>query len=95
MNTESINDTKKSLKKYSSIEVVSNTEGGKIIIDSIKSDIVSTIDEISSKYKTVSHTELIALSAKLSERLNILRIFNNAPKNKQLVKEELDFLLNE
>jgi hypothetical protein len=88
-------DVIKDIQKFSAIDAVSNTAGGKIIVKSLQKDIVSSIDELSSKYKTSSHLEMIALCARLSERLTMLRVLTKAKKLKKLAQEELQFLLDE
>jgi hypothetical protein len=88
-------EVKKDIKKYSSIEAITKTEGGQILVDSLQRDVVSSIDELCSKYKTASHIELIASCARLGERLALLRSINRAPKNKKSAREALEFLLSE
>lgn len=85
-------EIKEAVKKYSAIEATAKSAGGKIILDSLKKDIVSSVDEVCRGYKTLSHTELIAVIAKLSERLSILRIFNNSAKNKKISSNDLKIL---
>lgn len=85
-------ETEKDIKKYSAIEAMSLTDGGKILRITLEKDVLSAVDTICTKYKTVSHTELIALCAGLAERLVVLRILNRAPKNKEAA---LKFLTEE
>lgn len=80
---------------YSALEAVKNSEGGQLILASLQKDILSCIDTISSKYKDASHSELIALSAKLSEKLALFRTISRSPKNKKLALEELKVVLEE
>jgi hypothetical protein len=89
------NEIKEDIIKFSSLDAINNTSGGKILILSLKKDIISSIDELSSKYKTSTHIELIALLARLSERLTMLRVLNRAKDLKKMAQEELDFLLKE
>ena len=86
MNKEEIQED---IKKYSSLEAVGKSEGGQIILKDIKSDIVSTIDQLA-KYGELSHIELIALCAGLSEKLTMMKIMRNAKKNKDMAIEALD-----
>lgn len=88
-------EIKKDIQKFSAIEAVSRTKGGQILLKSLQKDIVSTIDELSGKYKTTSHLEMIALCAKLSEKLILLRVLNKAKKLKKLAEQELEFILQE
>ena len=86
MNKEEIQED---IKKYSSLEAVGKSEGGQIILKDIKQDIVSTIDQLAN-YKELSHIELIALCAGLSEKLTMMKIMRNAKKNKDMAIEALD-----
>jgi len=83
------------IKKFDAISAVKETVGGKLLLNSLQKDVISCIDELSSKYKTATHIEMIALVAKLSERLTMLRVLNRSSKLKKLAKEELDFLTKE
>ena len=88
-------EVKEDIKKYSAIDAVSSTPGGKIVVTSLKKDIVTTIDELISKYKTSSHIEMLALCATLHARLSLLRVLNRSKKLKKLAQEELEFILTE
>lgn len=88
-------DIKQDIRKYSALEATAKSDGGKILLDSLKKDIVSAVDELGTKYKTIPHIELVSICAKLSERLTILRIFNRASKLKKMAAEELAFLIEQ
>ncbi len=66
---------------YESIEIVADSEGGKIILDSLKRDVMAAILSLS-QFKKATHTELIALCATVTERLNMYKMMTNAKKNK-------------
>lgn len=97
--TERVKDAAKSVKKdigmYSALEAIASMEGGQLITSSFKRDIIYCIDEISSKYKKVSHLELMGISAELSEKLAIYRLFSRASKNKKLALIALQDILDE
>jgi hypothetical protein len=88
-------EIKKDIKKFASLDVVASTAGGKLLVSSLQKDITSCVDELSSKYKTASHIEIIAICAKLSEKITLLRVLNKAKKLKKIAQEELNFLLEE
>ena len=87
MNEEEIT---KDIKKYKAIDAVGSSVGGKIIIKEIKSDVISTIEQLSSGYGSLSHIELIALCAGLNEKLTMLRLIRNAKENKAMAIEALE-----
>ncbi len=95
MATEQIKEVKKDIGKYSALDALKDSEGGQLLIESLASDIASCIEELSSKYKTASHSELIAIGAKIAERLSLYRTLNRAKKNKKLASEELKAILAE
>lgn len=87
---ERLNEIEKDLSKYSSLAALKDSEGGKILIEALEKDCMTTIDEIRLKCREVSHIELIALCLRLNEKLNVLKILNNAENNRNLTKEEYD-----
>ena len=92
---EQQNEIKEAIAKHASIEAVANTKGGKIIIASLQKDITTCISELSRGYRTMPHMELVAICARLSEQLSMLRVLNKAKKLKNIAKEELEFILQE
>jgi len=88
-------EIKKDIRKFSAITAISNTEGGKILIESLKKDIISSIDEIINKYKNLPHIEMVAVCARLAERIILLRVLNGSKKLVKLAKEDLKFVLEE
>lgn len=92
MNKEEVQND---VKKFTAIEAVGNTVGGKLLVKSLEKDVVSCVDELSAKFKTAEHIELIAIIAKLTEKLTLLRVLNRAKKLKNLALDELDFLTKE
>lgn len=87
MNKKEITDD---IKKYKSIEAVANSGGGKIILNDVKSDVVSVIDQLSTKYKELTHIEFIAFCAELSEKLTMMRVLTRAKDNKAMAIEALE-----
>lgn len=90
---DKIGEIKKDIKKYGAIAAIANTDGGKILISSLKKDIISSINELTSGYKILSHIEIIAICARLSERLAVLKTINNSTNNKKFAQEALEFIL--
>ena len=86
---------KKDIGVFASLEAVKNSEGGQLITKSLKKDILSTIDQISTTYKTANHAELIALSARLSEKIALLRTIFRSSAKKKMAMDELSDVLDE
>lgn len=79
------------IKKFSSLASLAKSEGGKILIEVLKKDIVSAINELRWP-KELSHIQLIGLCMKLNEKLNLLSVLNNSEENKKLTLEEYNKL---
>ena len=87
MEKEEIQDD---ISRYRSIESMAKSAGGKIILKEIKSDVVSTIDQLSTKYGELTHIEMIALCAGLNEKLTMMKLMKNAKENKAMAIEALE-----
>lgn len=85
---------KNELKKYASLEAVTNSDGGKLIVKGLKQDIVSAIDQLST-YRSCPEIELRTLCAVITERLNLLRTLLHAPKNKKFALKDLELILEQ
>ena len=85
----------KDLDKYASLESLAISEGGKVLLDSLKSDIGSITDTIMSKYKELLHIELIAHIANLKAKFDLYRAINRSSANKKLASNELSRILAE
>lgn len=83
------------LDKYADLEILANSKGGKIIVDSFTKDIVASIDRLCSQYETLSHTEFIAISASMKEKLDVVRILTRSEENKKFISDEIKKLLEE
>lgn len=89
MEKEEIQDD---ISRYRSIESMAKSAGGKIILREIKSDVVSTLDQLSTRYGELTHIEMIALCAGLNEKLTLMRTIQNIKENKAGAIEALDNL---
>lgn len=88
-------EIKKDIGLYSSIESIGNLDGGKELIRSLESDVVSGVDMLLSIYRTGTEMEIRATLAKLASDLALLRVLNRARENKQLAEQELKRILGE
>ncbi len=84
---------KSDLKKYASLEAVARSEGGQILIKSLKSDINSYLGYITGQYRELPEVALRTLCGVLDDRLNTYKILTNAPKNKRGATKALEELL--
>ena len=93
MNKYSVEEVSEDIAKYKSISSLCNLDGGKILIDSLESDVRSSIENIISGYKKLNHIEIIALVAKLEANLNLLKVLTRADKNLEFAQEEYKKML--
>lgn len=89
MKQEEITDD---IKRYKAIETMFKSNGGRIILKDIKSDVISTIDQLSTKYGELTHIEMIALCAGLNEKLTMMKLMKNTKENKAMAIEALEGL---
>jgi hypothetical protein len=81
------------VKTYKSLEAVANSDGGKILIDNLKKDVVNGVESLFSLYKNGSDIEIRTTIAKLQANLSLLRSLTRSSQNKKLAQEELKKLL--
>ncbi len=92
---KSIKRKGKELNAYAALEALAQSEGGRIIIQALKTDILAVLDTLAIKYQTLPHAELIAACADMAAKLDTLRTLTNATKNKKFVYDELVEFLGE
>ena len=90
-----IEDMGTELDTFIALDALSLTDGGKILIKSLTKDIISTVESLCMKYPELTQTQFIAYSAKMKEKLDILRTLTRANKNKSILTEEIEKLLEE
>lgn len=84
-----IEEIKKDLEKAKDIIILGESEGGKALIAKTKSELLTAISELR-RYQECSHSELIAISCKVVERLDILRFFTNAKNDEEVLSSILE-----
>lgn len=83
------------LKTFSALEALTLSEGGKILIDSLKKDVVNGVESVISMYRQAPEIDLRATIAKLQSDLSLLRVLTRSEANKEMAKEELEKMLAE
>jgi hypothetical protein len=87
-------EVEKDVDKYAKLESLALSEGGVLLLDSLKSDILSSVDSLICGYKKLPHIELISIIAQLESKFGIYKILKRSNKNKKLAKEALEQILN-
>jgi len=83
---------KSDIRKYASLESVTKSEGGQMLIKSLKSDILQSLGLLGNQWAELPEPTLRATCGVLNDRLNLYKTLLNAPKNKkgaQIALEEL------
>lgn len=80
---------------YTALKTVASSDGGKILIANLLKDIVGTVGVLENQYKTLSHIEVIAHCAAMSEKLALLRTLTRASQNLDDLKKLLEDTLSE
>lgn len=76
------------LKKSKDLSVLKNSDGGRLIIDATKNDILGILEGFS-QYKTLTLQEFIALSAKLTTLLSLYQVLTQSDVNEKVLSEIL------
>jgi hypothetical protein len=83
-------DLADSVDKSHALDVLAQTEGARVLVDSIISDIISSVNVLSNRYKILSHIELVSHCADLHSNLAIMLAITRAEKNHQSLKSQLE-----
>ena len=71
------------LGKISAITVIGDSQGGKILVKGLVSDVVGNVDTLCAKYATLSLQEFISLCADMKSKIDLIRVITRARKNKK------------
>ena len=93
--SDSLDLIKEDVEKMKALSAVSNTEGGKMLIDSLGRDVVNGVESLIGNYKTSGEMKLIATIAKLQSDLGLLRVLTRAEANSKEAQAALKELLEE
>jgi hypothetical protein len=77
------------------LKTLYDTDGGKMLVDLLLKDVVYAVRNLSACYKTATHTELIAIIAKLSSDLDTAKLLLNAKEGLEILDKELQEALND
>jgi hypothetical protein len=84
------------LDSLKSLKALADSDGGKVLIDGLVQDILNKISLLSSNYGTMSHVEMIATCASMSEKVFMLKALVRADENyKRLYADLIDEALRE
>lgn len=90
---QTITAVKADITLYRSLDAFNASEAGKSMKAEMLKDIGSSVDALTSGYKTLPHIELLALIAQLEGRIDLLRAMNRSTANAELAEEYLNALI--
>lgn len=88
-------EIKLQLEKAKKLLILKKSEGGKVIISELQSDIDDLVGRLAAMYADQSHIQLITELAKLSAKKNLLGDIIDSERQVELLKNELKQLEEE
>lgn len=80
--------------RYHALKVLSDTEGGQILVDTHIKVVVSAINRLE-RYHTMERDELVSICAEMAAALNTARSLSRAAENLSYVDDALEEALRE
>jgi hypothetical protein len=84
-----MDELKDSLDKATSLLILKNSEGGEILLNSLKSDCEGILAKIMREYDKLPHIELLALIGQLKAKNELIDKIEYSEKEVEILKEEL------
>lgn len=81
-NRSDVKSMAKDLKSATAIDALALSEGGKILLQGLRKDIIGAVDNLCVNHPTMTLQEFVSVCAGMKEKLDMSRVFTNAPKNK-------------
>jgi len=88
-------EIEKDLDAVATISALSDMAGGKLLVKNLVIDIVSCVDTLCSKHKTLTMQEFISLCAEMKTKVDMTRVITRARKNKKYLETLLAEALKE
>lgn len=82
-------EIKKDLGDAQAIDAMLTSQGGVLLMKSLSSDIVGTMETLAMKYPTLTMQEFVSLCSDLKVKLDIIRMLTRAKKNKKYLESLL------
>lgn len=89
MSQQDKTEEEKALDKYHDLKALADHPGGKVLVEGLLSDVVMKVDILASNYRELTHVDMIAHLAALSEKLALLRALTRAKDNFKELSEAL------
>lgn len=86
---ELVKEMTKELGVAVALDAYKDSEGGKILVKGLISDIIGAIESITTNTSALTINDFITLSVRIKERLDVIRALNGAKTNREILEEEL------
>lgn len=77
------------------LAALADQDGGKQIIEALRSDVVRYVEQLAGDYRTASHFDLVRVCADLSATLSLYRALTRAEGNVKEIDQMLEEALHE
>lgn len=81
---------KKQQKTYQSLNSLYNTDGGKVLVDSLIKDVLNSVEHLANQYKNMDVHEFQAICAEYSAKMALARTLTRAEHNLKVVDEAIE-----
>lgn len=79
------------LNKIKDIVILSETEGGKRLIETLTTDIIQDIERLIEGRMTFTHLDqFVSITCDIKAKLDVIRVLKRAKKNETFLKELLE-----
>jgi hypothetical protein len=87
--TQELEDQADQLDKMHALDVMAQTEGARVLVDSLVSDCITAINALANRYKTMPEMEMRAYCAELSVNLALMLSITRSKMNRKALEEAL------
>lgn len=78
------------LDKITAISALNSMEGGKLLVENLLIDVVSSVSTLCAKHSELTMQEFVTLSVDMKTKINLAKVLTNAEKNKKYLNELLE-----
>lgn len=93
--TPEIADLADQADKTHALDVMAQTEGARVLVDTLVSDVITSISNLTSNYKRLPEMELRSICAEMSANLAIILAITRAKGNRKALEDNLKEILED
>jgi hypothetical protein len=77
------------IAKYKDLKILAASEGGKLLISALRTDIISAVESLS-QYRDLEYKDFVTISSKLHVLLNVYKSLTQAQSNEKVLLDILE-----